>query len=140
MTSNLDPNAGYFYDGTLWHKIPPPRGVSTSFNLSYSNLNAVAGTNTLDTGSPGSGNVREVEAIDIYNNTNNGTFWGIRIMRGSVGVYLVQSFTPTAGRSLLWSGRVTLTGAEYIQAIWAGCTAGDDLYMTYHGVDFRIDY
>lgn len=131
-------NHGYI--ATVWQKDPMQDGYSDIHAQRVSNLNAGVGTNILNSTTVPSGEFWRIEAISAFNNDNNPTAISIGYSPdGSNSVVLTRVATPGAGIAVCWSGIIHLKPTGYIQAVFTGCIAGDDLYLDLSGVRVDID-
>lgn len=106
-----------------------PLNFAGSHAGSASNLNAAAGSNTLELAVPTGNFAWCVQAYHVYNaNTANPTIYIVANDGAGVTVEL-DRFTGLADTVLRGHVPVTLAGNDVLQAVFVGCNTGDDIYF-----------
>jgi len=136
--SNLT-TANHGWINAAWQKQPIMPGYSAIKSEQVVNLNATIGTNTVDSGTVPAGEIWTVNNISVFDNTNNNTsIYGYAVI-GGVGVQIIYKAAPLAGIATLFTGTLILSPGDKLSVVFFGCTAGDDLYLTYCGFMTDID-
>jgi hypothetical protein len=131
--------ANHGWIGAAWKKQPVTIGYSAIKSEQVTNLNAAAGTNTVDSGTVPAGEIWTINNISVFNNTSNITsIYGYAII-GGVGVQIIYKAAPLASIATLYQGNLVLSPGDKISIVFFGCVAGDDLYLTYCGFMTDID-
>lgn len=103
-----------------------------------STTTATAGTNTFSATAVPAGEVWVVTSVRAVNiNTNNSEVeFGIYDGTSRKGFY--RTLLPGANKDMMWNGHVYLKEADYIQAIFYGCTLNDDIYVDIFGYKMKV--
>jgi len=110
-----------------------PLNYKSSLLGTASTTNASTGTNTLTISGPGSDEVWIVEAVNAVNSNHQVTALLIDINDGSTTAYISIDLNWPGGTTKLVNGRWHVGPGQDIQAVFYGCTAGDDLSLTILG-------
>jgi len=97
------------------------------------NTNASSGSNTLSI-QPPEGETWVIEFASAVNvNTVCSAILFTGELLGGIDVWLDRRATPAAGLYQTLKGPITLANETQINAVFEGCSAGDDLYFRAYG-------
>lgn len=130
---------GQGWVGAAWQKNPLLLGYSGDQTEQISDLNADEGTDTLASAAVPAGEIWIVEAVSARNLTKAEIRLLSYVVANGVDVVLQEHTTTIAAEFAVWSGAVTLSEGDTVNAIFYDCDAGDDLYLQYHARRIDID-
>jgi len=130
-------STNYGLIGGVAHKDPIRLGYSGDKSEQVSDLSADAGTNTLNGATVPAGEIWVIEAISARNVNKSAVRLLLQVSVNSVAVRLLELTTTAAAEFITWTGAITLSEGDKVQAVIFSCDADDDIYLQYHGR--RID-
>jgi hypothetical protein len=102
------------------------------------NLNAAAGANILAGAVVVTPNLAVVTGIGIWNATRGGSQMFIEVYDGATEYYFGYKLSAGAYDMLTLNGVYPLPTGYSIRAVFLGCTAGDDIYLTSFGYNMTV--
>ena len=121
----------YLTMSTLWNFKEP-------YHEEVHENNAAAGTNTLAIYGGGTGVLRVIDAVTVYDSNNAVAYVFLRLGPEGGEVYVETQQTLTAGIPRTTKGPFHLYGGERLQAVFLGCTAGDDIHLEFSGYTMEL--
>ena len=144
MTGITNPTEEYFkdglwgWDGTQWRKLGLLLGYYDRLAGKTVNDNAAAGINTIDSATVPAGELWVVQAIAGINLNTEVTKIRLSLIAGSISCGLREDVPPAANWWLPWTGEVVLKEGDKIQASFLGCSAGDDIILSWWGYKVSV--
>lgn len=144
MPGITNPAEPFFKDGIwgwiddAWHKLPMVWGISEGYSQQVY-IAAASAPNDDASGTPvGAGEVLVVEAITCTDRDKITTYNLMSAVVGGITLSLAEGVQPAVDRFLFWSGRLTLTQGDYVQANFVGVDDDDRLILRYSGYKMKI--
>ena len=144
MSGPTDPAEAHFdkgswgWDLTQWRKLPLVFGYTDRWVEQQSDLNADAGTNSLQTVAVPSGYVYRVDCI-VTMNVDKVVTQLKRVVGGGVEVEIAVDLAAGAATHIsLFPVGLWLKVGDYVKVYFLDCNAGDDLYLEVWGIKMAI--
>lgn len=145
MSGPTDPAEAHFdkglwaFDGKSWHKQVPVWGYSEIYGEEIEDVDADAGTNQLLGSEVPPGEVWIVQAAQARDRDHIPTTITVQGHVNLQFMVLRQEATPAAAAWVYWTGLLTLSYGDRVQADIAGCTAGDHIEFRACGYKMKLD-
>lgn len=127
-----------YWDGSAWQKVTQGDlvGSQTIAEVSVSDLNLSAGTNTLYGTAVASGKVQKI-TVACWQIEGTAPTDSILFVDGlASGIVLATDYAPaTANVWWAWKGETYLQEGDRLAVTIRGATAGDNAYLRYAGVE-----
>ena len=94
---------------------------------------ATAGTNTLRRGKVSPGQVEKIHLVSVENITNAYTSLRIGVYDNGDFYAYFEEKNPVAGEIYFTTDTIIMREGQQLQAVLAGCTAGDHIEVYIHG-------
>lgn len=131
--------AQHQYDGSAWKKSNLLWGYNERWAEKVVDTNADAGDDTLTTTAVPPGYVYVLTNLSVQNNNTSNTSIEVYCSDGSVNARIVVPLSTTATIADAWSGMIPLAEGDVVNALFHGCTAGDDIFIMVWGYKMKID-
>ena len=144
MTGITDPTEEYFkdglwgWDGTQWRKLGLLFGYYDRLAGQVSTTDAAAGANTLTGDTVPAGEIYVVQMVAAIDSNSDTTRVYIRVYGGVVMMPLADEYSVTAGHWVTSTTNMVMKSGDYLDCIFYGCTAGDDLYLRWWGYKMKV--
>jgi hypothetical protein len=113
-------------------------GYSSSYKDGSKDTNASAGLNYLSLTAVPDGEIWIVTHIVAYNDNSICSVLQLQ-MRSGDSTYLIRRVVNVAAdEEILWTGNIIMEAGEYIRGLYAGCNAGDDIYLYALGYKMQV--
>lgn len=127
------------YIAAAWQKQPLQLGFSDTISGQVYDVDAPAGTNSLNSTTVPAGEIWVINVISIVDLDNAPSLMQIGVTVGGISPYLITVTTPVAGLWEVWKGSVVLAEGDRIFSNLFAVTLNDSIALRYAGIRIDVD-